>query len=94
MKMFVIVNKNLSKSQQGVQGGHALAQFALDHPDKFREWRNRTIVYLKADLEWMQRFETSDHYSEFLEPHWDNQLTAFAVYGPNAEDDFANLNLM
>lgn len=92
--MFVIVNKNLSKSQQGVQGGHALAQFALDHPDEFRDWGNRTIVYLKADLEWMQRFETSDPYACFFEPYWNNELTAFAVYGENAEEDFRDLNLM
>lgn len=94
MKMFIIVDKNLSKSQQGVQGGHALAQFALDHPDKFREWGNRTIVYLKADIDWMHQYETSEAYSEFREPYWNNKLTAFAVYGPTAYESLENLNLM
>lgn len=80
MKMFILVCNDLSKSQQGVQGGHALAQFALDHPERFREWGNRTIVYLKVDYEWLKSHVPENQSSSFYEPYWDNRLTAKATY--------------
>lgn len=80
MKMYILVCNDLGKSQQGVQGGHALAQFALDHPERFREWGNRTIVYLKADYEWLKSHVPENEFSAFYEPYWGNRLTAIATY--------------
>jgi hypothetical protein len=99
--MFVLVRNDLSKSQQGVQGGHALAQFMLDYPDLAQEWNNRTIVYLKADFQVVESLEKIlpdnvliDGISSFKEPDIGDQLTAIAVYGDGAEEYFANFKLM
>lgn len=96
MKMFVLVRNDLSKSQQGVQGGHALAQFALDHPYDFKEWGNQTIVYLKTEVDTLEVLsnEVGDTISRFYEPDIDNQLTALAIYGPDAEARFRDFKLM
>jgi hypothetical protein len=97
--MFVLVRNDLSKSQQGVQGGHALAQFALDWPDSFKKWNNRTIVYLKTDYETLcnhfnKVVDGHNVASDFYEPDIGDQLTAIAAFGPTAEDYFANFKLM
>jgi hypothetical protein len=98
MKMFVLVRKDLSKSQQGVQGGHALAQFMLEYPDLAEEWGNSTIVYVKADYDIVATMEKTlpdlvDGMSSFREPDIGNELTAIAAYG-GAEKYFSNFRLM
>lgn len=92
MKMFVLVRNDLSKSQQGVQGGHALAQFALEHPDRFKEWGNSTIVYLKVDHQFLESLKTKNPSSAFYEPDIGNELTARATYCSG--EDYRNLRLM
>ena len=80
MKMYILVRKDLSKSQQGVQGGHALAQYALEHPEEFKIWNNYTICYLKVDHDYLKIFQSKDKFSCFYEPDIGNQLTAIATY--------------
>jgi len=92
MKMFVLVRKDLSKSQQGVQGGHALAQYALDHSEEFKIWGNHTIVYLKVDYDYLRIFESNEKFSCFYEPDIGNQLTAIATY--SSGDRYGVLKLM
>ena len=92
MKMFVLVRKDLSKSQQGVQGGHALAQFALEHPERFREWNNHTIVYLKVDPEWLKDHSPKNQSSSFYEPDIGNELTAKATFCDG--EDYRDFKLM
>lgn len=43
-KLFVIIDRTLPNEHRAVQGGHAVAQFLIDHPDT--EWNNGTLVYL------------------------------------------------
>ena len=45
-RMYVIVREDLAYKY--VQGSHGLAQYAIDHPWKFVEWNNQTIVYLSV----------------------------------------------
>lgn len=99
MKMYVLVRNDLSKSQQGVQGGHALAQFAIDWPERFGEWGNRTIVYLKADLGVVEEYRTKvvdgiNLMSDFYEPDIGDQLTAIAVCGDTAGEHLGDFKLM
>jgi len=43
-KLYILVRKDLSKSQQAVQGGHAVAEYLLHGPST--AWTNGTLVYL------------------------------------------------
>lgn len=90
--MYVLVRNDLSKSQQGVQGGHALAQYALEHPDNFKQWNNRTIVYLKMSYEDLLTLQPKSAHSQFCEPDIGNQLTAIATFCTG--EDYLNLKLM
>lgn len=62
-----------------VQGGHAVAQWLLEHPNQ--EWNNSYLIYLYADLDkWKVRLDlVNKDYSSFYEPDLGNQLTAIAL---------------
>lgn len=84
MKLYVIVRKDLSTSQQAVQAGHAVAAFLLDGLF-FRRWNNETLIYLGVkgltQLENLKRKLDFNgiHYTEFREPDIGNQVTAIAT---------------
>jgi hypothetical protein len=89
--MYVLVRNDLAEKYRFVQGAHALAQFGLDHPKEFKEWGNKTIVFLgirnfKKMIKWVTILENLDKaFSDFYEPDLDMQLTAIACYD-NGED--------
>lgn len=100
-KMYVIVRDDISRSYQAAQGGHALAQMALDWPNTFQDWNNGTIVYLKASHEDLVRMTTSMDlceqglvWTDWYEPDVGNELTAISVYGLSAENYFKNYRLL
>lgn len=78
-KLYVLVRGDLSRAQQAVQAGHAVAEFCL----KGRGWENGTLVYLKVrglkELEgWYEKLGKG---FPFYEPYYKNEMTAFAVLG-------------
>lgn len=95
MKMFVIVRKDLSTSQQAVQAGHALAEYLLHGP--FSRWQNGTLVYLGVkglkQLENIKhKFEVEDiPHKEFREPDLNNEITAIATDSNNRIIERLNL---
>jgi hypothetical protein len=99
MKMYILIRDDLSKSQQAVQGGHALAAFMLSYPDLAQEWGNHTIVYLKTNFEMLtmaqKTFPLADiNIASFYEPDIGSQLTAFAAYGPDCSEYFKDFRLL
>ncbi len=70
----------MSLQYQGVQGGHALAQWMIENPNQ--TWNNNFLIYLQT--EYLERFMFKLNlkeikYSKFIEPDMDNQLTAIAL---------------
>ena len=86
-KLYVVVNENLSPSQQAVQSAHAVAAFTQKFP--YTMWRNGYLVLLKDKPNYggdMYGF-VSGHceYANFREPDLGNKVTAYAVFGEAAE---------
>ena len=99
-KLYVLVRKDLSRSQQAVQAGHAVAEYLKQHPNT--EWQNGTLVYLvvynERHLADMAKQLLGEGYAAkdivgFHEPDRDNEMTAFAVLG-NGTPMFQDLPLM
>lgn len=92
MKLFILIDENLPLAYQGVQGGHAVAQWLLENPGQ--TWNNNTLVYLSANLSkeiYKLELKRID-YTKFQEPDLDNQITAIAL---QAEDKlFSGLKLI
>lgn len=91
-RLYVLISSNLPPVYGCVQGGHAVAQYLLDHPKQ--KWNNEYLIYLYANVDaWKKKFDKYRiDYSLFREPDLDNALTALAV-----EDDgkmFRNLKLV
>lgn len=76
MKLYIIVDRWLSKPHKAVQAGHAVAAYLKENPDT--EWSNGTLVYLRSD-DILSDSQWCD--SIWKEPYWDNQLTAAACLG-------------
>ena len=92
--MFVLVKQDLGNPYKMVQGAHALAKYALEFPQLFKEWNNETIVFVdvKNLLRWEERLTYSDEvYCSFTEPDLNDELTAIACF--TRSDIFNKLNL-
>ena len=90
-KLYILVDEQLDLAYQGVQGGHALAQWLIENPNQ--TWNNQTLIYLKANLnkEIMKLDQNMVKYTVFKEPDLDNQITAVAL---QHDKFFKHLNLM
>lgn len=80
-KLFILIDKRLSRSQQAVQACHAMAEFAKAYP----EWEHRSLVLLGVDGSenldaWMSRLEGMKRMA-FKEPYYQNRTTAVACHG-------------
>lgn len=93
-KLYVVVHNQLGMSlqYQGVQGGHALAQWLIENPNQ--TWNNNFLIYLQDDLEKLTfKLDLKGiKYSKFIEPDLGNKLTAISL---QTEDKmFEKLKLM
>ena len=76
------MRRDLSLPYRAVQGGHAVAQWMMDHAGT---WQNEYLIYLDVpDLQalerWIYKLDLLEvSYSVFREPDLDNELTAVAV---------------
>ena len=84
-RMYLILREDLAFKY--IQGGHALAQYALEHPEFFKEWGNGYLICLSvfnglALDEVKEKLEDEQfHISAFYEPDLKSELpTAIAVY--------------
>ena len=92
MKLYVLIDKTLDPVYGCVQGGHAVAQWLLDHPGQ--DWNNNYLIYLEADIEkWKSKLEyLGIDYTSFQETDLEGQTTSLAVL--NNEKLFKNLKLI
>jgi hypothetical protein len=84
--MYVLVREDLEKIYRCVQGCHSVAQFAMDHPDEFKQWDNGYLIFLGVRFhreisEWEIRLsDAGKKFSSFKEPDQFNLHTAIACY--------------
>ena len=81
-KLYVVVRTDLGMSiqYQGVQGGHALAQWLIENPNQ--TWNNDYLIYLQTDKmdELMFKLDLKKiKYSKFIEPDLGDKLTAISL---------------
>jgi hypothetical protein len=88
----VLISNELNPVYGCVQGGHAVAQWMLDHPNQ--DWNNSYLIYLSAEVEkWKDKLDYLNiDYTKFDEPDLDNQTTALAILGNDKL--FKKLNLV
>lgn len=96
-KLYVLIRKDLTTSQQAVQAGHAVAEYLLK--TKNNKWTNGTLIYLgvpngKKLKSWCDKLNFLDiSYVCFKEPDLNNEITALAVI-PEDANIFKNLQLI
>lgn len=84
-RMFIIVRKDLDLVYRMVQGGHALAQFALEHREIFNQWNNGYLIFIEVEqLDDLRNLSAKlsfkdIEFSIFFEPDI-NEITALACY--------------
>ena len=80
-RLYVLIDKALDSVYGCVQGGHAVAQWLLNHPNQ--KWNNNYLIYLSAKIEyWKDKLRFLDiDFTQFNEPDLDNRTTALAVFG-------------
>lgn len=78
-RLYVLIDKELEPVYGCVQGGHAVAQWLLEHPEQ--SWNNSYLIYLKCNIYSMRRrlLRLQKDFSEFKEPDLNNKLTAIAI---------------
>lgn len=91
-RLYILISNKLDSIYGCVQGGHAVAQWLLDHPKQ--DWNNNYLIYVTADIsKWKEKLEILNlDYTEFKEPDLNNQTTALAVL--NNDKMFRNLKLI
>ena len=91
-RLYILINKELDSIYGCVQGGHAVAQWLLNHPNQ--DWNNNYLIYVSADVpKWKEKLEILGiDFTEFKEPDLNNKITALAVL--NNDKLFKKLKLV
>ena len=91
-RLYVLISNKLDSIYGCVQGGHAVAEWLLTHPNQ--KWNNNYLIYVSADVDkWKSRLNIMNvDYTEFKEPDLDYQTTALAVL--NNDKMFKKLKLI
>lgn len=79
-KLYVVVRNDISLPYQGVQGGHALAQWLIENP--LQTWNNEFLIYLQVEdiNKFIFKLELKNiKYSMFKEPDFENKITAVCL---------------
>ena len=93
-RLYVLISNELDPIYGAVQGGHAIAQWMLEHHDNLY-WKNETVVYLSCDIEKMLYILENQDITIFREPDLDNKITSIAVVeNPYNKRMFRNLKLL
>ena len=90
-KLYVLIRGDLSPAQQGVQAGHAVAEWMRIYWP-MHLWFNGTLIYVTVrNQQWLQHWKDKldckprkPEYAVFVEPDLDNEYTALACF---TEDD-------
>ena len=98
MKMYILVRKDLSKSQQTVQASHAVAEYLLKGPET--NWDNGIMVVLKVPNEEGLKVKMDELLSHkipvqaFCEEDIGHQLTACVAVGDKAGNVLRDMPLL
>lgn len=85
-KMYIFVRSDLQQVYSMVQGAHALAEYAIDHYELFKEWSNSTIVFVQVENEMkmmdaiMKMDKNKIVFSSFSEPDLGYEVTSVCCY--------------
>lgn len=99
-RLYVLISNKLDSIYGCVQGGHAVAEWLLQHwsenkeGDPIWDWNNDYLIYVSADIsQWKEKLDILNiDYTEFKEPDLDYQTTALAVL--NNDKIFKKLKLI
>lgn len=92
-RLYVIVREDLTF--KFIQGQHGVAQFALEHPDKFLEWNNQYVINLSVfnglalDSLIEELEEQELDFSVFYEPDLGDKATSVVLF-ENGDRHVAN----
>lgn len=78
-RLYVLIDNTLDSVYGCIQGGHAVAQWLIEHQNQ--KWNNSYLIYLSTDIDKWKDILTENNidFSIFAEPDLDNKYTAIAL---------------